>query len=105
MVLNMKFSFWGLRQTRNEEDDDSSETNEPFLEAKNGRAEIREKPRPFLKLALVISLLVNLVLLVLGFSHSLSRDRSSDVFQELYSKFQSQHPKLPQNYKYHVEQS
>ncbi|KAI4868045.1 hypothetical protein F4820DRAFT_411308 [Hypoxylon rubiginosum] len=84
MLSNMKFSFWGLRHARNEEDD-SSETNEPFLETKGAHTIIREKPRPFLKSALVISLIVNFVLLFLGFSHSLSRYRRSDSFQELYT--------------------
>ncbi|XXH05724.1 hypothetical protein Hte_012160 [Hypoxylon texense] len=81
----MKFSLWGLQDTRNE-DDDSSETNEPFLETKGGaHTIIREKPRPFLKSALFISLIVNFVLLFLGFNHSLSRFQRSDPFQEFYT--------------------
>ncbi|KAI6092238.1 hypothetical protein F4821DRAFT_159482 [Hypoxylon rubiginosum] len=82
MLSNMKSALWGQRNVRNEEDD-SSETNEPFLESKNAHTIIREKPRPYLKAALVVSLILNIFLLFLGFSHSLSRYRASDSFQRL----------------------
>lgn len=82
----MKLPFLRWLNYRHTEEDTCSETNEALLEKADVYATFQEKPSPYLKFVLAISVTLNFILLLLSLMQFWDKNGEKDLFQQMYSK-------------------